>query len=554
MSGSKAETPAQRVARVKREKSPLDILPDIERYAALGFDAIDRDDLEVRFRAWGLYTQGDGQGAKGKEVPFFMLRVRIPGGQVRAHQARVIADLSERYARSTLDLTDRQNVQFHYIRIEDLPTIFKALWSVGLTTQGAAGDLVRNVTACPLAGLEEGEVTDTTGLVRELDRIMQGNPAFADLPRKFKITVTGCPSWCTYPEINDIGLTAITRRRGRRQELGYTLRVGGGLATRPHLARRLDAFIYPHQVPAVVQAVVSIFRDADVLRENRSKARLKFLFLDHGWDEEQFRREVEARLGYRLEKGRPDTPPSAPHRDHVGIHPQKQRGLFYAGFSVTGGRLTPEQYRLLADLADEFGDGSLRHTVGQNVVIPNIRADRLAEFQSRAEGVGLPLEPSPFQRGIVACTGSQYCKFALTETKAFSAALTEELERRLPAFAGQVRIHINGCPNGCGQHWIADIGLQGVKLKTDEGTVDGYEFFLGGGVAGQAEIARRVPFRAPAPQVADAVERLLRAYLAEREEAELFQDYVRRFSPQELRAILAGEVRPGAALISEVAD
>ncbi|HEY8347695.1 MAG TPA: nitrite/sulfite reductase [Symbiobacteriaceae bacterium] len=544
MSQSRVETPAERVNRIKREKNPLAILPDIERYAKLGFDAIDKDDLEVRFRAWGLYTQGDGQGARGSQVPYFLLRIRIPGGQLRAHQVRRIADLSEQYARGTLDLTDRQNVQLHYVRIEDVPAIFRTLWEIGLTSQGACGDLVRNVTTCPLAGLEPGELYDTSGLVRELDRMLNGNPAFSDLPRKFKITVTGCPSWCTYPEINDIGLTVVTRRRGRRTEVGFALRVGGGLASRPHLARLLDAFIHPHQVPAVVQAVVSIFRDAEGLRANRAKARMKFLFLDHGWDEKRFLEEIEARLGYRLEPGVPHQPPCHVHRDHVGIHPQKQKGLYYAGFCVTGGRLTPWQYRLLADLAEEFGDGSIRHTIGQNLVIPNIREDRLEAFRKAAEAVQLPLEPSPFRRGIVACTGSQYCKLALTETKQFSEQLTAELERRLPGFGGQVKIHVNGCPNSCGQHWIADIGLQGVRIKQGEETVDGYEFFLGGGVAGRADIARRIPFRVPATEVADAVERVLRAYLAERQEGEVFQDYVRRHTAEELKAILAGERLP----------
>lgn len=539
------ETPAQRVERVKREKNPFEILPDIERYAREGFTAIDKDDLEIRLRAWGIYTQGDGNGVLGGAVPYFMLRIRLPGGQLWSHQARTIADLSERYAQGTMDLTDRQNVQLHWIRIEDVPAIFRELWRVGLSSQGTCGDLVRNVTACPVAGLDVEEVHDCSDVVRQLDRLLNGNPVFANLPRKFKITVTGCGSWCSYPEINDIGLTAIHRRQGERTEVGYSLRLGGGLATRPHLAERLDAFIHPHQVGAVVQAVVGLFRDADVLRENRSKARLKFLFLDHGWDKTRFLAEIENRIGYKLDPAASEQPPLDNLRDHVGIHPQKQPGLVYAGFSVPGGRLTPAQYRALADLADEYGNGSLRNTVQQNVLIPGIAAVRADSFRGAAAASGLILEASTFHRGVIACTGSQFCKLALTETKTFSANLIAELERRLPPSRfdlGRLKIHVTGCPNSCGQHWLADIGLQGVRVKTDDGPVDGYEFFLGGGVAGRGDVARRIPYRATAVETPVALERLLLAYVGGREEGEVFQDFARRHTPEELRNFAAGDL------------
>lgn len=535
------ETPAQRTERVKREKNPFEILPDLSRWAAGGFESIAKDDLDVRLRAWGLYTQGDGQGVKGKAVPYFLLRIRIPGGQLWAHQVRAIADLSDRYARGTADITDRQNIQLHWLRIEDVPAIFQELTRVGLTSQGACGDVTRNVTSCPLAGLEADEIDDATPLVQAVDRLMNGNPAFANLPRKFKITITGCASWCTYPEINDVGLTALRRRLGRRSEVGYSLRVGGGLATRPHLARRLDAFILPHQVPGVVQGVAAVFREAAVLRENRSKARLKFLFLDHGWDEERFLAELEQHLGYKLAPGAPEEPPVDTYRDHVGIHAQKQPGLSYAGFVVTSGRISPAQLRAVADLAETYGDGSVRTTVLQNILIPNIRSERLAAFEAAAERTGLGLHTSPFRRGAVACTGTEFCKLALTETKRFSASLTDELERRLPGFAEHLKIHVTGCPNSCGQAWIADVGLQGVKVKVDGQQVDGYEFYLGGGVAGHAAVAERVPYRVPASDVAPALERLLVAYLAEREEGERFQEFSRRHTPEELKGLLAGE-------------
>lgn len=531
-----SETPAQRVRRIKREKSPLALLPDIERYARKGFGAISKEDLDVRLKAWGLWQQGDG---KGGLAPAFGMRIRVPGGHLWAHQARAVADLSERYARSTLDLSDRQNFQLHHVQIEDVPAILQQLWRVGLSSQMSAGDFVRNVTTCPVAGLDADELYDTLPLVRELDRLIGGNPAFADLPRKLKVTITGCSSWCTYPEINDIGLTAVERRPGRG-EIGFSLRVGGGLSTRPHLARRLNAFVLPHQVPAVVQGIARVFRDANVLRESRAKARLKFLFLEDGWDEERFLAELESRIGFRLDRAAPEVPPRDSHRDHVGIHRQKQPAFYFAGFDVPVGRLAPGQLRSLATLAELYGDGSLRTAVQQNIIIPNIAADRLSGFHSAAGIAGLPLEPAPISRGLLACSGSRYCSTALTETKAFGANLVAELDRRLPGFAGQVRIHVNGCPNSCGLHLIADIGLQGVKVKVGEESAEGYEFFIGGGVAGRAEIARRIPYRAPAPEVADALERLFRAFAAGRQEGEVFQDFARRRSSEELRDLLAG--------------
>lgn len=547
------ETPAERAARVKREKSPLEILPDIERYAREGFSAISRDDLDIRFKAWGLYTQGNGQGVGGTEEPFFLLRTRIPGGQLWSHQARAIAELSLRYARSTLDITDRQNIQFHWLRIEDVPAVFRELGRVGISSQGTCGDFIRNITACPVAGIDAHEIYDTKPLVREVDRMLQGNPEFADLPRKFKITITGCHAWCTHPEINDIGLTAV-RRRGRGSEVGFTLRVGGGLATRPHLARPLGLFITPAQVPGVVRAAASLFRDTAALRETRTKARLKFLFLDHGWDEERFRHELEARLGEKLPRYTAEQPPADGHRDHVGLHPQQQSGLSYAGFAIQGGRLKPEQLMAAADLADRYGDGRIVLTVQQNLVITGLRNERVDAFVQQAEAVGLSLDVSPFKRSMVACTGSQFCKLALTETKAFSAALAEDLDRRMPGFRELLKIHVNGCPNSCGQHWIADVGLQGVRLK--EGG-DGYEFFLGGGVARGADLARRVPYRVAAGDVPDALERLLAGFLREREEGESFQEFARRHTPAELRDFLAGETtaveRPEAAESADAA-
>jgi sulfite reductase (ferredoxin) len=530
------ETAAQRAERVKRERPSWSILDDIRRYAREGFASIPDDDLSVRFRAWGLYTQGDGRGTRGDAVPFFMMRVRTPNGALSAAHLRTIADVSDRYCRGSIDITNRQNFQLHWLRIEDVPAVWDALAAVGWTSMGACGDNTRTVTGCPLAGVDAHEIIDAEPLALEIDRFLNGNPDFANFPRKFKITVTGCSHWCTYPEINDIGLTAV--RRGG--EIGYHVRVGGGLSTRPHLALKLDAFIRRPQVLDVVTAIAAIFRDSDELRLNRTKARLKFLFLNHGWTRESFLAEIERRIGYALDPAVDETPPDGRVRDHVGVQPQRQPGLSYAGFSVLSGRITPAALRGIARLADEFGDGTVRATAMQNLIVLNVPNTRLPELVAAAAALGVPLEGSPFQRGTLSCTGSEFCKLAITETKRFSIGLAEELERRLPGFAERIRLYVTGCPNSCGQHWIADIGLQGVLIGHDGAQVEGFDFFVGGGVGAQARFARRVAFRAPAADVADALERLCITYSAERTQSESFRAWVERVGDARVRVALAG--------------
>jgi sulfite reductase (ferredoxin) len=534
MSAPIKETPAQRVERVKREKAPWSILDDIRRYARDGHGSIPDEDLNIRFKHWGIYTQGDGGGVRGQAAPYFMMRLRTPNGVLTTEQALTVAGLSERFARSSLDITVRQNFQLHWLRIEDIPAVWEELEAVGLLSMGACGDNTRTMTGCPVGGFEHDELIDATPLVLELDRYFNGNPEFANLPRKFKVSITGCSHWCTYPEINDVGLTAA--RRGA--EVGFHIRVGGGLSTRPHMAVKLDAFIRPDQVLDVVKAVAAIFRDSDELRENRAKARLKFLFLDRGWTAESFLAEVERRLGYKLPPAADETVQEDPYRDHLGIQPQKQPGLYYAGFAVPSGRLSPAQLRQLAELARTFGDGSLRLTAMQNIIILNIPEGRLGAFRAAAGDLGLELGASPFRRGTISCTGSEYCKLAIVETKAFSQNLTAELERRLPGFADAVKIHVTGCPNSCGQHWIADIGLQGVSMKVDGEPVDGYDLFLGGGLGAGAAFSRRVAFRAPAAAMPDVLERLFRFYLAGRQPDERFQTWMLRVGEQAVVAHL----------------
>jgi sulfite reductase (ferredoxin) len=544
------ETKAQRAERLKRALNPWEAYAEIERFAREGHGAIPPE-WSTYFRWWGIYSQGDGVGAiggaggEGKATPYFMIRVRIPNGILATPQLRTLADLSERYARSIADITVRQNVQLHWVRVEELPAVMHALWRSGLTSLGACGDVVRNVTGCPLAGVDADEIIDASPLVLEATRVLNGNAEFYNLPRKFKVSIAGCRAWCAYPEINDVGVTAL--RHPASGEIGFSVRVGGGLATDPHLGVRLDAFVREHQVVAVVRALAELFRDTEALRESREKARLKFLLLRHGWTAERFRADVETRAGMTLDRAPVEQPPDDAYRDHVGIHRQRQPGLCYAGVVIPRGRLTPGEMRALADVADRHASGRLRTTTMQNLVVVDVRRERVPALTAELTAAGLTLGGSAFRRGTIACTGTEFCKLALTETKGFALRLLEDLERRLPGFDEHVKVHVTGCPNSCGQHWIADIGLEGKKIKIDGALVDAYYFCLGGAVGGDQAIARPIGLRVSAPEVAGAIERLLRAYLDGRHPGEPFRRFCARRTDDDLRALLAGAPVPSVA-------
>ncbi|HXN16771.1 MAG TPA: nitrite/sulfite reductase [Candidatus Binatus sp.] len=541
------ETKAQKVERLKRSLNPWQCLEEIRRFAGEGYEAIPPEWLGTYFRWWGVYPQGDGAGAvggsggEGKAVPFFMVRIRIPNGMLNSNQLRTIADLAQRYGFGVADLTVRQNIQLHWVTIQDLPEVLDGLERCGLSSLAACGDVTRNITGCPLAGVQADEICDASPLVEQATRLLAGNPEFYNLPRKFKISITGCRLWCTYPEINDVGLTAVSRKRSAGSENGFSIRVGGGLSTKPHLAVRLNAFIGWDQVLPVIQGVAEIFRGAEVLRQSRERARLKFLFLEHGWTAEQFQEELEQRIGFHLDPAEPEEPPADLYRDHAGIHSQKQDSYCYVGATVLRGRIEPEQMRAAADLADRFASGELRTTSMQNLLIVNVPKQKAGSLADELNSVGLRVNASSFRRGVVACTGTEFCKLAITETKAFSRWLVEELEERIPGFDQHLKLHVTGCPNSCGQHWIADIGIEGKKQRVDGEMVDAYYFCVGGAVGPFASIARPLGYRCPATDVPGAIERLLRSYLDLREGHENLRQFFSRHSDEMLRTFLAGQ-------------
>jgi sulfite reductase (ferredoxin) len=515
----------------------------IDIYSRYGFDSIDPADLRGRFRWYGLYTQrrpGIDGGKTAVLEPeelddrYFMLRIRIDGGQLSNDQLRVIAEVSRRYARGTADVTDRQNIQLHWVQIEDVPDIWEALESVGLTTTEACGDTPRVILGCPLAGIDAGEIIDGTPEIAAIAERYIGDSAFSNLPRKFKTSISGCSAQCAIHEINDVAFAGVLNDSG---EAGYDLWVGGGLSTNPMLGKRLGAFVRPEQVPEVWAGVTGLFRDYGY-RRLRHRARIKFLVAD--WGAEKFREVLEKEyLGYAL----PDGPgPGAPRdgtRDHVGVHEQRD-GNYYVGFAPTVGRLSADALDVIADLAARYGSGRVSTTTEQKMVILDVPPERTEALVTELDQAGLPARPSAFRRHTMACTGIEFCKLAIVETKARATDLISELERRLPGFDVPVTINVNGCPNSCARIQTADIGLKGSLVTGPDGKqVEGFQIHLGGSLSGgdasASGFGRKVRgLKATAEELPDYVERVLRRFDAAREPGESFAAWTTRASDEEL--------------------
>jgi sulfite reductase (ferredoxin) len=516
----------------------------IDIYAKAGFDSIDPADLRGRFRWFGLYTQrrpGIDGGKTAVMEPeelddrYFMLRIRIDGGQLSAEQLRVIAGISRDYARGTADVTDRQNIQLHWIEIESVPAIWEALEAVGLDTTEACGDTPRVILGCPLAGLDADEIIDASPEIEAIRDQFIGDPSLSNLPRKFKTSVSGCPGQCTHHEVNDIAFAAV--RDPQTGEAGYDLWVGGGLSTNPMIARRLGTFVKPGQVPEVWAAVAALFRDYGY-RRLRHRARIKFLVAD--WGPARFREVLEKEyLGYALPDGPAPQAPEHGVRDHIGVHQQRD-GKFYVGFAPKVGRLDARALFTIADLAERYGSGRVRTTAQQKMVIVDVPADKTGALTAGLSDADLQAAPSMFRRHTMACTGIEFCKLAIVETKARATDLIAELERRLPDFDAPVTINVNGCPNSCARIQVADIGLKGSLVTGQDGTqVEGFQIHLGGtlsgGDAAGSGFGRKVRgLKATAEELPDYVERVLRRFQDARHGDESFAAWTLRASEEEL--------------------
>ena len=525
--------PLNPAEQIKREDDGLNVRERIERiFAPGGFRSIGKQDLRSRMRWWGLYTQRK-QGVPGErtgssepeelEDEFFMMRIRIDGGAMTVDQLRTIAWASERFGRDVADVTDRQNVQLHWIRIEDVPAIFDRIESVGLSTQEACGDTPRVILGCPLAGVTADEVFDATPDIRAVSRRFIGDPAFSNLPRKYKTSISGCLAGCTNHEINDVSFAGVVGPGG---ELGYDLQVGGGLSTNPMFAQRLGAFVPRGRVPEAWAGVTGLFREYGY-RRSRNHARFKFLVKD--WGPERVREVLEKEF---LEEGPlPDGPAPAPApmgaREHLGVMPQRD-GRVSVGFAPRAGRVAGHQLRLVADLADRFGSGSVRATVQQKLVIVDVEPAEADALVAELDDLDLRARGSSFRRSTMACTGIEFCKLAIGETKGRATWLTTELEARLPDFEEDVRIHVNGCPNSCARFQVADIGLMSaLRVRPDGTKSDAFLVHLGGTLGDDLAFGRKVRgVKIYAEDAADYLELLLRRYRQERADDDTFSSYV----------------------------
>jgi sulfite reductase (ferredoxin) len=524
--------PLNQNERSKRDNDGLLVKQRIlDIYQHTGFAGIDPADLRGRMRWYGLYTQRRQGIPGGKtatlepeelEDEFFMMRVRIDGGALSSEQLRVIAGISTEFGRDLADITDRQNVQLHWVCIEDVPAIWQRLEAVGLSTTEACGDTPRVMLGCPLEGVAADSVLDAAPMLREVVENHLGDPAFSNLPRKYKTSISGCSQHCTNHEINDVSFVGVIGESG---EAGFDLWVGGGLSTNPRFAERLGVFVRPDEVSEVWAGVTGIFRDYGYRRQ-RNHARLKFLMAD--WGPDKFRKVLQDEYLHRqLPDG--DPPPASPaHRDHTGIRPQRN-GLFSVGATTRSGRTSGRALRAVAELADRLGGGRVALTAQQGIVlldVPEAHTDRVA---AELDALGLAVRPSAFLRGTIACTGIEFCKLALTETKNRAETIRQELERRLPDFDTPITIHVNGCPNSCARFQVADIGFKGVVHKGPNGDEDAFQVHLGGVMGENAEFGRKFRgLKVTAAEAPDYAERVLRGYLARRGRGESFAEYVLR--------------------------
>lgn len=515
-----------------------------EVYSKGGFASIDPDDLHGRFRWWGLYTQrkpGIDGGRTAKLEPheledeYFMMRIRTDGGALNLEQLRTIAEIAEEFARGSADLTDRQNIQLHWIEIENVPEIWRRLEAVGMQTTEACGDVPRGFLGSPVAGIAADELIDPTPAIEEITRRYIGDPSLSNLPRKYKTAITGHPSQDVVHEINDCSFVAVDHPE---HGIGYDLWVGGALSVVPRFAERLGAWVAPDQVVDVWLGVTEIFRDYGY-RRLRNKARMKFLLAD--WGPEKLRDVLETEyLGYRLADGPPPPKPMV-SGDHVGVHRQKD-GKYFIGTSLVAGRASGTLFHQMADLIEEYGIDRIRLTPMQKILVLDVDEADLDDVVARLDALGLSSRKDLFRRSVMACTGIEYCKLAIVETKQTAIDAVTRLEERLADIdlPHPISLHLNGCPNSCARIQTADIGLKGQIVTTDEGEqVPGFQVHVGGGLASkdrdEAGLGRTVRgLKVTVDGLEEYVEKMVRRFLDGRSESETFSEWAHRVEDEEL--------------------
>jgi sulfite reductase beta subunit-like hemoprotein len=515
------------VERMKRDKSPLGMLDELPALIAQGYEQVDEEDI-VRLKWWGLYHDKPKIGT-------FMLRLKLPGGITSPEHLRTIGEISNVHGQGSGELTTRQNVQLHYIKLEALPDVFERMHRVDLTSAGACGDTVRNITGCPLGGLAHDELFDPTPVLDEAAAFFFGNPDYSDLPRKLKIAITTCPDACSAPEINCIALIGAIKD-GRE---GFGVLVGGGLSSVPRIAKDLGIWIAKEDAVAVLAAILDEWREDLRYRLSRVKSRLKFMIDDIGV--EGMRTLIEQRLGRTFEDFTlPQLPPAS---NHLGVHDQSG-GRHYVGVPVHVGLITGDQMIALADLAESL-DGDVRVTRQQNFVLTNVPADRLDEVTAKLAEIGLPLDAGTLRGDSVACTGEPHCNFSVTETKSRMDRLVQLLEERFGQDADGLRMNLDGCPHACAHHWVGEIGFQGTTVRDEDGKRrQAYDIYLRGSLDRPAAIARAVFKRVPTDELDDAVVGLVGGWIAQRADGETFRTFADRTTDEDLGRLAGREPAP----------
>jgi ferredoxin-nitrite reductase len=494
---SPIKKPQNKIEEYKREKDGLDIIPDIPRFAREGWESISDPDRE-RLKWAGVFFRRQTPGA-------FMMRLRMPNGITNAEQFRVIADIGREFGKGFVDITTRQQIQLRWFKIDHVPEIWARLEAVGLMSLQTGMDNVRNIIGCPAAGITPNELFDASPVARQFTQMLLGNKDYTNLPRKFNVAITGCLENCTHAESQDIALTPAVKRTDGQDVNGFNVAVGGKMGSggyRP--ASPLDVFTRPDEAAEICGHITMIFRDHG-FREVRTRARLAFLVDE--WGVDRFRDELEARAGCALEAAGSDAR-SSKKATHAGALRQKQRGLYYVGLNVPVGRITTTQLSEVARLADCYGSGEIRITTGQNLIISNIPDKKITAFTDEPLLQELRYDPTEVMRGLVSCTGIDYCHLALIETKELALKTGRYLEQNLNR-TKPIAIHWSGCPAGCGNHAVADIGLLGKNIRVDGQVVDAVDVFVGGKAGPVPRTPLKVLENVPCDELPQVLERMI---------------------------------------------
>jgi sulfite reductase beta subunit-like hemoprotein len=508
------------VERLKRDKAPLGIRAELPALIAQGYENVAEEDI-VRLQWWGLYHDKPKVGT-------FMLRVKVPAGQISPSHLRAVGEVSNLYGKGDGELSTRQNIQLHWLELAKLPDVFAHLEAAGVTTAGGCGDTVRNITGCPVQGIAGDELFDASPIVESAADLFYGNPDWANLPRKHKYSISACADRCNAPEINCISLVGVVHEDGRE---GFGVLVGGGLSSVPRIARDMGVFVPKEQANEILGAITSVWSEDLKYRVSRVKARLKFMVDDIG--PEGIRERVEAKLGRTLEDHELPSIDVEPSH-HLGVHAQKQDGLSYIGVPVHLGLVSGDQMIALADLAERYG-GDIRLTRQQNFVLTGVPNERVPDAIAAIEETGFPLDVNPVRGNSIACTGEPHCNFSVAETKTRLGRLIERLEERFDTQIADLRLHLDGCPHACAQHWVGDLGFQGTTAR-DEGGVrrQAYDIFVRGSLGPSPEVGRPLFRRVPTDELDTAVEGLIAGWLDRRGPGEGFVSFARRASDEEL--------------------